>query len=645
MFKFHSLKKINPIKGYFISNRTNQGHNIEPQEVFLDNLAKKREAELGISEKRFEVPLSKKILQTSLVFIIILVLLLFGKTFQLQVFENDFFSVKAQQNKFIVRSIQAARGVIYDSRGKQLVFNKPGFDLVLDIKNLPVSDIEKEKVLKEISKIIGQNPEEIKNMMISREKNNKILISQNLSHQKLILLETRIDEFPGFQIEQNPSREYLDGENFAHLIGYTGQETAFEYVGKDGLESFYEETLRKNSGKLRFERDARGNIISKEVISLPGPGKSLVLWLDSELQNKIKEVLEKILNNIGSKKAAAVALNPKNGGVLSLLSLPAFDNNLFSRGADQDALRDLLLDPKGSLFNRVISGLYPTGSIIKPLIATAALEEKIIAPDKQIYAGGKIEIPHRYDPSIIYTFGDLRVHGMTDIRKAIAASVNVYFYIIGGGYEGQKGLGPSKIKEWLELFNWAERTGLDLPGESIGLIPSPEWKRERKNENWWDGDTYNLSIGQGDLLITPLQVAASFVAIANGGILYKPKVVKEIIDSERNLVEEIKPEVLRENFIDPKNLQVIREGMRNAVTGQGAPFASAVILNSLSVPIAAKTGTAQTPKPNYYHNWITVFAPYEEPEIVLTIMIEDVKDIQAAALPAAREILEWYFSR
>ncbi|GAG83184.1 unnamed protein product, partial [marine sediment metagenome] len=178
-----------------------------------------------------------------------------------------------------------------------------------------------------------------------------------------------------------------------------------------------------------------------------------------------------------------------------------------------------------------------------------------------------------------------------------------------------------------------------------GLIPSIEWKKEVKKEPWWDGDTYNLSIGQGDISVTPLQVAAAFVAIANGGTLYKPKSVKQIIDSEKNLIEEISPEILRENFINSENLQIVREGMRRAVTGEGSPYASAVSLNSLPIKAAAKTGTAQTSRPDYYHNWITVFAPYDDPQIVLVIMIENVKGIRAATLPVAKEVLNWYFAR
>jgi len=644
MFGFHLLKKIKNKK------------DIEPQEVFLDSLARKREAELGISERKFEVPLSKKILKGFLVFVIVLLFILFAKTFQFQVLENKKFSALANENKFIIHSIRAARGVIYDSKGEQIVFNKPSFDLILDKKGLPSSDFEKIKILKDVSEVIKENLEDLEKK-INEEQDQEVLISKNLDHQALILLETKIAELSGFRIEQNSIRYYAEGPSFAHLIGYTGKigvkeleknpgiYSVFDYVGIDGLEKSYEEILRKNPGKTRIERDVYGNLLSKEIISLPESGKSLVLWLDSELEKKVEEELKKILKNIGAEKAIGVALNPKTGGVIALVSIPSYDNNLFSKGSDQEALSDLLADPQEPLFNLAVSGLYPTGSTIKPLIASAALEEEIISPTKKINCLGGIVIPNKYEPEITTVKQDWRIHGWTDMRKAIAESCNVYFYTIGGGYEDQEGLGPSRIKKYLELFGWGNKTEIDLSGESEGLIPSPEWKKEIKKEPWWDGDTYNLSIGQGDIKVTPLQVANAFAAIANGGTLYKPKVVKEIVDSEKNLIEEIKPEILREGFINPENLEIVREGMRRAVTGENSPYASSVILNSLPVSAAAKTGTAQISNPDYFHNWVTVFAPYDDPQIVLTIVIEDVKGLQSAALPAAKEILEWYFSK
>lgn len=628
---------------------------IEPQEIFLDSLAQKKEEELGISEKKFETPLSRNILKGFLIFTVILNLLLLLRTFQLQIIEGKNFTLLSERNKFTIHQIKAERGVIYDKQGKQLVWNKPSFDLVLNKNDLPKEEKEKIEILKKVANIIQKDIEDLKKEIEEKE-SSEILLLENISFETLILFETKIEDLTGFRIQKNIIRDYRFSALLSHLIGYSGKitreelnadpnfYTIFDWVGKMGLEAAYEEILRVNPGRLKMERDAKGNIISQEILSLPESGKSLVLWLDFELQEKIKKELEKSLKAVGAEKGVAVALDPKTGGVLALVSLPDFNNNLFQKGAVQKERLSLFEDPKKPLFNRVISGRYPVGSTIKPLIAAAALEEQIINPQKQIYSPGFIKVPHRYDPKIVYTYRDWTVHGWTDLRKAIAQSVNVYFYTIGGGYADQKGLGPTKIKQYLELFGWGEKTGIDLPEEKKGFIPDPQWKREVLKEDWWDGNTYHFSIGQGYLQITPLEVVTSFVAIANGGKLLQPQVVKAIVDENKEIVEEFEPKIIRENFIEPANLQVVREGMRRAVSGENSPLASAVLLNSLPISSAAKTGTAELGG-NRYHNWITVFAPYEDPEIVLTIMVENVKGLQRAVLFPAKEILEWYFTK
>ncbi|GAH68875.1 unnamed protein product, partial [marine sediment metagenome] len=248
---------------------------------------------------------------------------------------------------------------------------------------------------------------------------------------------------------------------------------------RTGLEKSYDEILREKPGEILTERDAKGNLISQETISLPESGESLVLWLDSELQKKIEEELKKKLKETGAEIGAAVALDPKTGGILALVSLPSFDNNLFSKGMSEEEWDQINKDPLKPLFNRVISGGYPTGSAIKPLIASAALEEEMISPQKKINCQGQIEVEHKYDPEIIYIYRDWKTHGWTDMRKAIGESCNVYFYHLGGGYGDQEGLGPTKIKKYLELFGWGSKTGIDLPQEAEGFLPDPVWKKEK----------------------------------------------------------------------------------------------------------------------------------------------------------------------
>lgn len=567
---------------------------IEPQEILLDSLAQKKEQELGGSEKKLEFPLPQKILRAFWFVFLILIFILFGRAFQLQILEGKTFQSLSERNKFIIRSIQAERGVIYDKNLKQLVFNKSSFNLICDDK----------------------------------------IVLEDLSHETLILYKTNPlllekDWGPNCQIESEIKREYLKGPVFAHLIGYqqkTGEKT--------GLEKYYDEILRARLGELQIKRDAHGNLLSKETISMPEPGKSLVLWLDSELQKKLGESLEKSIKRVGARGGAAVALDPQTGGVLALVSYPSFNNNLFSQGISAEEWKVLEQDPQNPLFNRAISGIgYPTGSVIKPLIGLAALEEGIIDGDTKIYSPLRICIQNPWYPEKEDCFADWRYHGTSDIKRAIAESVNTFFYQIGGGYKNIKGLGATKIKEWLEIFGWGSKTGIDLPNEGQGILPNLE-------NNWRLGNTYHFSIGQGPLSITPLQVAFAFVAIANGGKLYQPQLVKEIIDNEKNIIKKNKPVVLREITLNPENLEIIRQGMRQSVT---TPGIASHLLYSLPVEAAAKTGTAQTGREKVYHHWVTVFAPYDDPQIVLTIVIEYVKGLRAATLPVAKEVLEWYF--
>ena len=330
-------------------------------------------------------------------------------------------------------------------------------------------------------------------------------------------------------------------------------------------------------------------------------------------------------------------MDPRTGAVLALVSFPSYDDNLFSQGISITDYSKIANDSSQPLFNRAISAQYPTGSTIKPFEASAALQENLISPTKLINDLGYIEIHSKYDPSIVYRFTGVTPHGLVDMRKALAVSSNIYFYTVGGGYGDQQGLGPTRIKKYLELFGWGNKTGIDLPGEFGGFIPTPDWKQQKKKEAWWDGDTYNLSIGQSDLMVTPLQVASAYCAIANGGTLYKPQIVNKVIDGQ-----EFKPEIIRQSFIDSANLQIIREGMRDAVQ---KPYGGSAILNDLLVPVASKTGTAETSSAGYFNTWTSAFAPYDNPEIVLTVTIEEVQGLRSATLPVAHDILQWYFTK
>lgn len=622
---------------------------LEPQDVFLDSLAKKKEGEMGAPEVSSEVPLPRIFLYAFLAFALSFLAYAVLQAFQFQILQEEQFLAQASANKSRLQHGQSERGVIYDRNGEQLVFNRQSFRFAVHPEFLPEEETALEQLLQEVERLTGVAPVEVQKI-IEESEEGKAFVLNDVDHETLVALQPRLEDLHGFDLEVSFKRSYVDPPYFSHLLGYTGKisreefkedpewYTVHDWVGNAGAEKHYEDLLRNFPGRIFEERDVNGNVVRREVVEKPEPGKSLVLWLDAQLQRVAHESLSSGLEELGSEKGAVIALDPNTGGVLSMVSIPSYDNTRFQYGT-QEEIASLFSDPLSPVLNRAIAGLYPTGSSVKPVIALAALEEGLISPSTQIYAGGKIEIPHRYDPDIVYTFRDLRSYGWTDMRKAIAQSVNVFFYAIGGGYEDQEGLGVRRIGKYLELFGFGERTGVDLPGEAQGLVPSPEWKMETKEEPWWDGDTYLLSIGQGNFLSTPLQLASAFVPIANGGTRYTPRVVREAIDSSGNRVEEFPPKVRSEGFFDPEHATIVREGMRDAVR-----YGSAVHLQQLPVSAAAKTGTAQTGTRDVFHNWVVVLAPYEDPEIVLVVLVEEVEGLRQAVLPIAGNILEWYFT-
>ena len=438
-------------------------------------------------------------------------------------------------------------------------------------------------------------------------------------------------------------RLYPQGVAFSHLLGFIGRVERyhlsrderylpFDFVGKSGIEGFYETFLRGEHGSMEKQITAGGEITQGPFQTPAKPGNTLTLTVDGEVQKKLYEVLEIQREKFKSPGAAGIVLDPTNGALLALVSLPSFDNNAFNPS--------LLDDPSKPLFNRAIGGEYPPGSTIKPFLALGALKEHVIDPKKIIYDQGKIEVRSVYNPDIVWTFRGWKALGEVDMRRAIAMSSNIYFYTIGGGYGEMKGLGIEKINQYLRLFGWGRKTGIDLEGERQGLLPLPEWKKEMLKEEWFIGDTYNSSIGQGFLRITPLQLALASAAVANGGTVYKPYLVERIIDQgEREIFRHL-PEMIRKDFIDPEHVAVIKEGMLQAVDS-GTVWR----LKDLRVKVGAKTGTAQVGLGKPYHGWVTLFAPYENPKIVLTILVENGVGGEQSAVPAAKEFLEWYFNK
>ncbi len=633
--------------------RSHEG-DIEPHEVFLDTLAKTKEEEWGITQKRFELPIHEKLAYSIFAIFILVVGVLLFKVFYLQVIQGKQMALMSQNNFDRTKYSQAQRGVVYDKNLKQLVSNVSAFDLIYDKRNLFALSENPEQILQEAARITGQDYLQLEKNARD-DKNPQVLIAQNLPHETIVLLESKIKDWPGFEIVNNTVRNYDSGSFFSHLMGYVGKVSQNElkifdnysvsdYIGKSGIEKTYETVLRGQPGKTIIKKDAMGKLISQNDESQPIDGQGIVLNLDFDLQKQLMTTLQERMKSMNLRKAAAIAMDPNTGGILAMVSTPTFDNNVFSGKISATDYQAIQQDSGLPFLNRAIAGQYPPGSTIKPLIASGILQEKIISPETKIIDKGYIEVKNQYDPSIVYRYSGLEAPGLYDIRTAISMSSNIYFYVLGGGYRGQEGLGPQRIKTYLDLFGLGSQTNIDLPGEENGFIPSVEWKKQTYGQGWQDGDTYHLAIGQGGLIVTPLQMAVAYSAIANGGTLYRPEVVKEIVNTSGGkikTVKKIEPIIIRENFIDAINLKIVREGMR-----QGVLSGTGQVLQSVPVACASKTGTAQTSKgDNVYDIWASVFCPYNNPQIVITILIEDVEGLHVPALMVARDTLRWYFAQ
>ncbi len=356
------------------------------------------------------------------------------------------------------------------------------------------------------------------------------------------------------------------------------------------------------------------------------------------MQEKVFESVRNVVETRGFKGGSAVILDPFSGEILSLVSFPAFNPETLSEGGPREKVEKILSNESKPLFNRAVSGLYPAGSAIKPLLALAALEEKTINPEKQIFANGSISLPNPFRPESPSIFYDWKAHGWVDMRRALAVSSNVYFYSVGGGFGDVEGLGVKKIQEWAKKFGLGERTGIDLPAEKEGLVPGPEWKAETNKEDpiWRIGDTYNLSIGQGNLQVTPLQMAVFTAAVANGGKILQPQLVREIKEGDKTILKNA-PKIRKVVELNPENLKVVREGMELA-----AQIGTARALSGLGIKVAGKTGTAEIGSGKYVNSWFIGFLPADGPKIAMTVVLEGGSASNlVGASAASRQIVEW----
>lgn len=548
----------------------------------------------------------------------------------------------AAQNAERTFTLQAPRGDIFDYKGRVLATSISGFDVELRPKDMKATQ-EQISVLAQAlgrnedgAKIIQTKIDDVKQKNIARA-----ILARNLSIEEVSVIQGQIGDIVGIAFREHPMRYYPYGLYTAHVLGYTAPITPnelFKYndvnyiaddrIGKYGLELTYEKELRGVPGMAANFINAKGQTLGERVISQPQKGQTVNTTIDIDLQKIAYDTLSAALKERDLKAGSVVAIDPKDGAVRALVSLPSFDPNSFVKGINYDEYNALINDSSNPFINRATAGSYPSGSVIKPLLAAAALQEHVIDPNKIIETRGSITVPSIYDPSVSYTFLDWKNHGPVDMRKALAVSSDVYFYIIGGGYMGQQGLGIDRIAKYLQIFNWGFKTGIDLPGEGNGFVPSPQWKKKSKGEDWFIGNTYHASIGQGDVIATPLQVAASISSIANSGTYFIPHVVSSIQDTVLNWARRTLP-------FSSDIYKVVQEGMRMAVTS-----GSSQSLRVLPFNMAGKTGTAQATAGDN-HAWFVGFAPYDNPRLVILVMMERGGE-SAEAVYVTRDILQKY---
>lgn len=519
------------------------------------------------------------------------------------------------------------------------------------------------------------------------------IIKEGVDRETALVISEESLRLPGVRVRLVPSREYPTGALTSQVVGYTSgipESRAQEYEDKDyivgvdligltGIEAWYEDVLRGQKGSRYVEEDVNGRVLRElEGGTEPVPGNNTVLTIDLELQQYATERLQRTLNlpQIQSQRGVVIAMNPRDGQILAMVSLPTYDNNLFSDGITPDEYKvyqRLEADPYKPFLNHAIGDRLPPGSIYKIIPAAAALQEGVIDRNTRIMGEGKIVIPNRYypnDPGRAQTFvcwiwlNQGGAHGQLDIVGGLAHSCDIFFYKVGGGFEETQfeGLGEARLAHYSELFGLGKLTGIDLPGETPGLVPNRTWKRLTYGESWSTGDTYNMSIGQGFLEVTPLQMLNATAAVANGGTLYRPQLLLRTTDQAGNTVRDFQPEVIDYLPIDLTHLAMVRQGMEAAVlygTATDAQLADPASDTGAGIRVAGKTGTAEffcpqdelehgicrRGRPLPTHAWFTAFAPVENPEIALIVYVYNGGEGSLTAVPIAHDILEWYFQR
>lgn len=581
-------------------------------------------------------------LHTLLVVCLVLFAVLLGRMVYLQLWRGDYYAKQSDGNRLRQSRILAPRGIIYDSEGKELVNNLPGYAVVLQKQSS-----YKPETLQRLSNLLQMPVEEI-NAKIKASENfyEPIMLKNNLDQQMVTKIEEQRRYMPEVMLSVQPIRNYPYHELAVHALGYVGEVSSYEIeqglfknisqgslVGKGGLEKSYDKYLRGEDGAFMEEVDVAGNVVKHYDSVQPVPGKNLKLTIDYELQKELEAFTDKHLAFLrssgiapGARAAAVVAIDPRNGAVRAMVSRPGYDPNWFVHGISSKNWNSINNDPNYPMNNKVITGEYPPGSTFKIVTGSAAFELKKVGLNEPIFDGGF----HPMVPTMGNAGGE--VLGWLTFIKALAMSDNVYFYELG--YR----VGIDNIEKYAHIFGFGERTGIDLEGESKGLVASKKVKREIWDEDWRLGDTFNAAIGQGFNLTTPIQLSVMLSIVANGGTKYQPYLVDSIINSDGSLFEKPKRAEGKHIDVSQQTIDYIRMGM-SATTQEGG---TASYFAGLPKPIAGKTGTAENSH-GRDHGLFVAYGPVDDPELVVVCIVEQGGFGSVAAGPIVYKAFEEFF--
>ncbi len=599
-----------------------------PGQVEKENRAGERTAQVSV-----------RILFISAIIVVSLVALI-ARLFYMQVVDAEGYYSLANGNRVRLEVEYAPRGNILDRKGNVIADNTSSFQLTLTPYLMNESPKERTYAYRTISNVLDKKPAEIKKLAMSKGEDfvQPLVIAEKLTHDQARRLEAAAS-LDGFSIDAIPIRNYDSRGGLAHVVGYSGRVNEREveadnkllpadFIGKSGIELQYDSILRGQNGWQRIEVDALGRPVRVLAKQEPVAGKDITLTIDRDLQIEMMNAVQEQMSEAKVSKASGVAVHPQTGEVLAIISVPYYDNNLFAAGISQEAYSSLINEPNQPLYNKAISGGFSSGSTIKPVVASAALQEGVVNENTIINDVSAIVLPGGF------SFASWRPGGLgpMNIRRAIAWSSNIYFYTVGGGHGGIEGLGHPRLQQYYRQFGFGELSGIDIPNEVTGRVPDEKWKMQQTGEGWYIGDSYNISIGQGDFLLSPLQLAMAHSTIANDGYLLAPYVNQTKGRKQR-----------REVSINKDYLKIVQEGMRQVLTGGTTCECT---FKDVPVNVAGKSGTAETnPESGKRpHAWYSAFAPYESPEILVTVLLEEGVGGSQFAAPAINTTMAHYFN-